>query len=546
VGRLGDIWRRLRKQPGTKPSGAAPALPATFEVPRRGAVEAVTVSTMEELRRLRSELELLHLFAYGDSADALRILEKSADNGDAQTIDLRDSLRDARDPATASARAAIDAQFPTLAGELCSEVLADEARAFRASVLAALRQSTLTGHLEVATSYSLGADLHSKTPADPAVPASENSMTKPNDPQKPQPSTPAADASNAPGLEAALDAMAGELKNLTDIVEKEGAPDQAIVDMLTQDPSEGSVPTAEVMEESATLEDVEAAVDELMIDQPSTDAALPEDAAPELQAEAEMEAEPEPAAEESPLAEFAALDDAEPEAVEAPAEEVTFEAPEEEAVPEPVVVDAVAPVAEQEAPIVDEVMPEPEAPPPPRVAPRPAPSTPVRESFDTEPVMENVNPEPAPRESRPEPSPARSAPRRPRERRPAPTWRRPRAAGDVENAISNLADFLQGEVAALWEEARAALEQTLADQDEVAEFHAKAAELHDDMQRIRNEVAAARRESRMLSAQLHSLRDEAARAKQRADAAAHDAQSAADRAAAAAREAEITARFDQK
>src|SRR5690606_11778811 len=99
-------------------------------------------------------------------------------------------------------------------------------------------------------------------------------------------------------------------------------------------------------------------------------------------------------------------------------------------------------------------------------------------------------------------------------------------SGDVETAIANLAEFLQNEVAGMWEEARAALDDVIGDADEVAKLHARAAELQAEMERMQAEVAATRKESRLLQAQLLNLRDEVAQAKQRPDTSAHEAQAA--------------------
>lgn len=505
-----------------------PITTQAIQVPRKGQVETVVPQDQDELIRLRTELELLHLCA--DGADDL--FAGALDTKVRGYQDLRELnaiLRDARDPAVQASIERLDVEFPQLTDLIEHEVIRDEAARIRHDLANHVRTSGVVAAATLADGYAATKVSHqpSKEPSpEPAIVTSEIAMSDEaieNVLENVELNVSALQEL----VEDAETSQSEDAEPANSVPEAETAPatlppDDAPTDVAPQPTSdETSKPAESKTPSEAAVADVEA---ELPVDDEPVEDLL--DAAAALAAEAavidEEVAEPE---NQNQTAEVGADT---PEAVEeaAPTEQVA------ETVAEPVAEvaeEAVAPQAFDEDPPAQQ---------PEEVIEEPIAAVADIESAETvESVTEDSEP-PSAVEIMPQSDPA-----------PATSHANvPPAEGidRIQAGLEQVAKFLVTEVSQLMAEACAARDEVLRYQTDSASEHREISRLHAEVVELKSTVAEAVQQAQQARIEAQTARDDAQRARTRAESKADEAEIAADRAQSESQSAQAHAQQARK
>ncbi len=571
--------------------------PLTIETVQGGEVVSREVADRDALIALRSELEFLAQVRTGQSRLACIALSNPSAFDNPKTPDeLHNVLVDAIHPQVSSTIERIDQNFPDIVGEICRDVIAEEAVTFQQDVAACLAASNSSRVQELSKTYALSAGLTppSSDGEHATLDESETNMTDQHNASNPaneeelaagnpvdsadQTSNSddyselenAGDLENTDGLantgdeemfddvEDALKAMESDLEELQALAESDlDAPDATEnVEAPVAESAISNQPQANTdtpSEEVASDAELEAVADEVIAeDRPEEVAA--NDA--EISSEAtisETSAEPTDATSNAEansqfVEEFIAKNSSSSEGESAVAGFAASLVPDLNT-PESKATDT------RETETNDTASANPETARDATDNPDEAALTESVSDFN-EAVAEISHGESPSRrnsaaveESIPSgatPQPNGYQPENRSRRQPSSRGHANRAPmSNVELSIGNFADFMLGEVNGMWADARQGLEEICTVRDEIQSIRAEVSRLHQEITTMRDSVVSAKHDIRSVQSQIQNQRDDANRARQRADSAALDAQAACDRAAAAAREAESMATLSQ-
>lgn len=517
----------------------------SYKIVRAGRPTRVKPQDHEDLLALREELEYLRLCGQGDSAHALTLLCRSKAFDDVDTADyLRDCLIDARAPQQALALEAMDADHPQLGDELDRDKIAAKARRFHVKVAEQLAAANLDFAESVASQYaqSVGLDL-AKLVTD--TDGQNMSDSKPTD----ETTDPAGTAENE--VEASI---SDESTEVGDIVESDAVSDTATDATIDNTADGDSVDEALAsVEDDITalndlVEDAEAIAQQALSDDSEVEAG--EAGGNEAVAPIEEKTSDEATADLNDLAD-ALMDEAEQATgeVETDIETSTAAASTDTS-------DAIdATVTEQQSTAtpdtIESNVENVEATAMPDVSQATsevvtgAATVAAAPSESTSPDSKHVTSATAPTQPQ---TAAPAAPPPPLDAGHPPVADRSVRSGQrlrpdrLQNAISDMGEFLLDEVAGLWNQARASIEHINHLRTQIEQVHRHIHDAHQQMLQKRDEAADASEQARRMLDQIDNIRQDMVRTRKRVDDCATDAQEAADRAASASREAQTYAR----
>ncbi len=286
---LGGAVAKLQRSTRTaRPGNTMNDFPLTFQVVNQGNVVARDIPDRDALIALRSELELLLQSRAGQARLACIALSNAAAFDDPKTPDeFHNILIDALHPQLAKTIEAIDRDFPGIIGEVCQDVIAEEAATFQKDVVACLEKSTSKRVQKLSNTYALSVGLTPPSPFEDTVnlDESETAMTE----QSNVPSSAIKDETNASVptelvdtpdeqllAESSNDELAAEpMQEFDDVEEALSAMESDLQELqaMADDDADGST---DAVEDVAQVEDG-ALVPHEVADLEAADATLPDE-----------------------------------------------------------------------------------------------------------------------------------------------------------------------------------------------------------------------------------------------------------------------------